>query len=177
MCKFFRKASFSSYVQQYNWKQLNQLILCPFDAKRLAGGKGAQKVPSSSWTQVGLTVFCCIVVRGFPWKFAHFVLFHLIKKHSFSFNLLCVLDLFSQRWESTLFQAFSGRFTLFKTDTESEYHQLFKFLTNYPTLSQVGSQLKLIHNNVECLWLLELLATFPFSLLIRISRHNTTLAK
>ena len=42
MCKFSRKASesFSSYVQQYNRKQLNQLILCPFDARRLAGGKG-----------------------------------------------------------------------------------------------------------------------------------------
>ena len=31
-CKFSRKTSFSSYVQQYNRKQLNQLILCPFDA-------------------------------------------------------------------------------------------------------------------------------------------------
>ena len=39
-CKFSRKASFSSYVQQYNRKQLNQIILCPFDARRLAGGKG-----------------------------------------------------------------------------------------------------------------------------------------
>ena len=46
---------------------------------------------------MGLTVFCCIVVRslkrGFPRKFARFVLFRLIKKRSF--NLLCVLDLFS----------------------------------------------------------------------------------
>ena len=39
MCKFSRKASFSSYVQQYNRKQLNQLILCPYDARRLAGGE------------------------------------------------------------------------------------------------------------------------------------------
>ena len=31
--------------------------------------------------------------RGFPGKFARFVLFCLIKKRSFSFNLLCVLDL------------------------------------------------------------------------------------
>ena len=37
-------------------------------------------------------------------KFARFVLFRLIKKHSF--NLLCVLDLFSERWQSTLFQIF-----------------------------------------------------------------------
>ena len=33
---------------------------------------------------------------------ARFVLFHLIKKRSF--NLLCVLDLFSERWQSTLSQ-------------------------------------------------------------------------
>ena len=40
MCKFSRKASFSSYLQQYNRKQLKQLILCPFGARKLAGGKG-----------------------------------------------------------------------------------------------------------------------------------------
>ena len=39
-CKFSRKASFSSYLQQYNRKQLNQLILCPFDVRRLVGAKG-----------------------------------------------------------------------------------------------------------------------------------------
>ena len=37
-------------------------------------------------------------------KFARFVLFRIIKKCSF--NLLCVLDLFSERWQSTLFQMF-----------------------------------------------------------------------
>ena len=37
-------------------------------------------------------------------KFARFVLFRLIEKCSF--NLLCVLDLFSERWQSTLFQIF-----------------------------------------------------------------------
>ena len=42
--------------------------------------------------------------RGLPQKFAHFVLFRLIKKRSF--NLLCVLDLFSECWQSTLFQIF-----------------------------------------------------------------------
>ena len=41
---------------------------------------------------------------SFPRKFARLVLFHLIKKHSF--NLVCVLDLFSERWQSTLFQIF-----------------------------------------------------------------------
>ena len=30
-CKFSRKSSVSSYVQQYNREQLNQLILCHFD--------------------------------------------------------------------------------------------------------------------------------------------------
>ena len=35
-CKFSRKASFSSYVQQYNRKHLNKLIWCPFDVRRLA---------------------------------------------------------------------------------------------------------------------------------------------
>ena len=39
-CKFSRNSSFSSYVQQYNRKPLNQLVLCQFDARRLAGGKG-----------------------------------------------------------------------------------------------------------------------------------------
>ena len=74
--QIFEEASFSSYVQQYNRKQLNQLILCPFDARRLAGGQ----------------------------PFARFVLFRLIKKRSF--NLLGVLGLFSDRWQSTLFQIF-----------------------------------------------------------------------
>ena len=40
-CTNFRGSPhFQSYVQQYNRKQLNQLILCQFDARRLAGGKG-----------------------------------------------------------------------------------------------------------------------------------------
>ena len=39
--------------------------------------------------------------RGFPQNFSCFVLFRSIKKHSF--NLLCVLDFFSERWQSTLF--------------------------------------------------------------------------
>ena len=42
--------------------------------------------------------------RGLPRKFARSVLFRLIKKRSF--NLLCVLDLFSERWQSILFQIF-----------------------------------------------------------------------
>ena len=42
--------------------------------------------------------------RGLPRRFACFVLFYPVKKRSF--NLLCVLDLFSERWQSTLFQSF-----------------------------------------------------------------------
>ena len=37
-------------------------------------------------------------------KCARFVLFRLIKERSF--NLLCVLDLSSERWQSTLFQIY-----------------------------------------------------------------------
>ena len=90
-CKFSRKASFSSYVQQYYRKQLNQLILGPFDARRLAGGKGK-----------------------LPRKFSRFVLFRLIDKRSF--NLSCILDLFAERWQSTLFQMFLFFFTLCMPD-------------------------------------------------------------
>ena len=42
--------------------------------------------------------------RGLPKKIACFVLFHPIKK--LSLNLLCVLDLFSECWQSTLFHIF-----------------------------------------------------------------------
>ena len=49
--------------------------------------------------------------RGLPPKCAHFVLFRPIKKHSF--NLLCALDLFSEHWQSTLFQIiFKQKFPL-----------------------------------------------------------------
>ena len=53
--------------------------------------------------------------RGLPRKIARFVLFCPIK--SVPFNLLCVLGLFSECWQSTLFQififffCFSFRFT------------------------------------------------------------------
>ena len=53
--------------------------------------------------------------RGIARKFAHFVLFRLIKKRSF--NLLCVLDLFSEHWQSTLFQIFF----LWQHSTESKF--------------------------------------------------------
>ena len=39
-----RQSSFSSYVQQYDRKQLNQLILCQFDARE-AGGTRAPFLP------------------------------------------------------------------------------------------------------------------------------------
>ena len=42
--------------------------------------------------------------RPLPQIFSRFVLFHPIKKCSF--NLLCVLDLFSECWQSTWFQIF-----------------------------------------------------------------------
>ena len=42
--------------------------------------------------------------RGLPRKIARFVQFRPDKKRSF--NLLCVLDLFSERWQSALFQIF-----------------------------------------------------------------------
>ena len=70
---------------------MNQLILCPFDARRLAGGKGK-----------------------LPRKFSRFVLFRLIDKRSF--NLSCILDLFAERWQSTLFQMFLLFFTLCMPD-------------------------------------------------------------
>ena len=42
--------------------------------------------------------------RGLPRKLARFVLFRPVKKRSC--NFLCVLDLFSERWQSTLFHFF-----------------------------------------------------------------------
>ena len=42
--------------------------------------------------------------RGLPWKSALLVLFRPIKNRSL--NLLCVLDLFSEHWQSTLFPFF-----------------------------------------------------------------------
>ena len=72
--------------------------------------QGALFLPPASWhlTDKDKLVWLFSVVlyvawkRGLPRKFARFVLFRLIKKSSF--NLLCVLDLFSERWQSTLFQ-------------------------------------------------------------------------
>ena len=57
--------------------------------------------------KLGLIVFCCIVrssKKMITSKICTFFLFSIIKKRSF--NLLCVLDLFSERWQSTLFQIF-----------------------------------------------------------------------
>ena len=59
-------------------KTVKPTYLCPLGAKELA--------------------------EGLHRKFARFVLFRLIKKRSF--NLLCVLDFFSERWQTTLFQIF-----------------------------------------------------------------------
>ena len=68
--------------------------------------------PTSNWHKISwinyllFSVFLLYVTwkGGPPRKFARFVLFRPIKKRSF--KLLCVLDLFSQRWQSTLFHTF-----------------------------------------------------------------------
>ena len=59
-CKFSKKASISSYVQQYNRKQLNQLILCLFDARRLAGGKGHKTAWREKETGVQFLFLCSL---------------------------------------------------------------------------------------------------------------------
>ena len=89
----------------------------PHPARKLAEGKGhetasksALLLPPASWHLTDkdklVSLFSVLLYvawkRGLPKKIARFVLFRLIKKHSF--NLLCVLDLFSERWQSTLFQ-------------------------------------------------------------------------
>ena len=58
-----------------------------------------------------------------------FVLFRLIKKRSF--NFLCFLDLFSERWQSTLFQIF---FFFLRVRAESVTKALISCTTFYVTL-------------------------------------------
>ena len=114
-CKFSRKSSFSSYVQHKKQKnrQLIQLILCQLDVggwRKESCALFLCQPPTSYWHKVSwinCLWFCFFMLyiawkRGLSWKFAHFVLFDPIKKHSF--NLLCVWDLFPERWQSTLFQ-------------------------------------------------------------------------
>ena len=67
--------------------------------------------PRSNWHKISwincLFFFFMLYVawkRGPPLKFARFVLFRPIIKRSF--NLLCVLDLFSEGWQSTLCHIF-----------------------------------------------------------------------
>ena len=90
-CTFSRKSSFSSYV----------VSLVPFSF---------HQPPTSNWHKMCWTncfsVFMLQIAwkRLLPRKVARFVLFRPIKKRSF--NLLCVLDLFSERWQSTLFKIF-----------------------------------------------------------------------
>ncbi|WP_419639058.1 hypothetical protein, partial [Thiolapillus sp.] len=60
--------SFSSYVQQYNRKQLNQLIFCPFDARKLAGGKSLIKKCSCNPASAELSL-CMLSSPG--WVFPH----------------------------------------------------------------------------------------------------------
>ena len=75
-------------------KTVKPTYLCPLGARKLAEGKGHETA--------------CIVRSSkkddYIQKYARFVLFRLIKKRSS--NLVCVLILFSERWQSTLFQIF-----------------------------------------------------------------------
>ena len=75
-CLVFSSAS----IQASNWQKLSELIFCLF--------------------------LCCTYLqkRGFPQKIVHFVLFCPIK--SILFNFLCVFNIFSECWQSTLFQIF-----------------------------------------------------------------------
>ena len=57
-------------------------------------------------------------------KFAGFVLFRLIKKRSF--NLLYVLDLFWERWQSTLFRTLCVCVCALGSDNGKELHQDWK---------------------------------------------------
>ena len=89
-CTFSRKSSFSSYVKHENRKTNNQFNFSSVGWMWEAGGR--KRAWDLAWK------------RGLPRKCARFVLFPPIKKRSF--NLLCVLDLVSERWQSTLFQIF-----------------------------------------------------------------------
>ena len=80
------------------------VILVPFSFRQ---------PPTSNWHEVRWinwvffsSVFLLYVAckTRLPRKCARFVLFRPIKKCPF--NLLCVLDLFSEHWQSTLFQIF-----------------------------------------------------------------------
>ena len=65
--------------------------------------------------------------RKKPQKFSHFVLFHLIKKHSF--NLLCVLDLFFRTLAVNSVSDFSGWQVQACQCQGSQWHVICMFLT------------------------------------------------
>ena len=107
-CKFLKKSSFSSYIQQYNRKQLNQLILCQFDARRLVIGKDRR--------QLNQLILCQFDTKRLAGEKG--IVVHSLKKRTSSkictfcpvssnqkafFNLLCVLDLFSVNSVSDFF--------------------------------------------------------------------------
>ena len=116
MCKFATKSSFSSFVQHKNRKTNNSTYLVSVKCSEAGGRKRARSpalflLPAShiQLTQDRLNCFSIFMLyiawkRGLPQKFASFVLFHPIKKRSF--NLLCVLELSSERRWSTLFHFF-----------------------------------------------------------------------
>ena len=72
-CKVSRKSSFSSYVQQYNRKNLNQRILCPFDARRLAGERVIVQLRAVS---VHYLSFVCEKFSGMILDSSNIPLFH-----------------------------------------------------------------------------------------------------
>ena len=72
-CKFSRKSSFSSYVQQKTEKQTIQLTLCQLDVGGWQKEKGMRLTES-------VYLFYVAWKRGLPGKFACFALFCLIKK-------------------------------------------------------------------------------------------------
>ena len=102
---------------------INSTCLVSGRCGRLVEGKGREtdsvslvpfsfcQPPTYNWQKKVELIVCFSVLllylawkRGLPRKCAHFVLFHPIKKRSF--NLSCVLDLFWEPWQSTLFQIF-----------------------------------------------------------------------
>ena len=85
-----------SKLRTIQFKTVKPTYLCPLRARKLAD--------KDKLVQLFSVVLYVARKRWLHRKFASFVLFHLIKKRSF--NLLCVWDLFSEHWQSTLFQIF-----------------------------------------------------------------------
>ena len=88
----------------------------------MLGGWRKENWPKISWINCLFSLFMLYVAwkRWLPRKCVRFVLFCPLKKRSL--NFLCVLDLFSERWQLTLFQIFlfiSTRRTVVEVNTKS----------------------------------------------------------